>query len=554
MSTLSTRVKFLVLSGVILLAVVARLAGFVGLIGSDDLTYNHRAYEVLSGTFAPQRDHQASRLGLILPTAAAFRAFGINEIASAVFPLLCGMLSFGLVLWTGIRYLGWWTGLMAGALYALLPIDLFQATILLPDLPAASCMAASAVLMYRHSTDDSRKSAGAWLFLAGLLFGWAYLIKETSVFFGVFAAGYAVQQQWRRRQILWGWLWFAAGTLTLAGPEFMYYGWTTGSPFFRYMIVQIGHNVHLFSGGVYQGAELARRLTLDAFFLLFHVPDFSLVHVFALAGCVYSLWKRQAFVRFLSAWYICLLLLYNFASTSLTAYYPLVLFHRFFLVLSVPAVLVSAWFLQEMAQVLSTQRAPELRRLRMAVFIPVVPLAGVTILWFSWLTCAALMVWGLLVAFTVRLPRPARGRNVLDDAGQIMVIALVAVTLLPGLVLAIRGERARKGLTCERDLLPVLEAPLRHEVLTDRRTEPILEFLTQYQYEDLIQPFHDLDLTTVANVYIIANWERLFFLENMYGNRIPETLLNPPPSWRGPVRVGGSVNPCLIYQVPPTAE
>ena len=49
---LSPRMKLLALSSIVGLALLARSVCFVGLIGSDDLTYNQRAYEIVTGTFA----------------------------------------------------------------------------------------------------------------------------------------------------------------------------------------------------------------------------------------------------------------------------------------------------------------------------------------------------------------------------------------------------------------------------------------------------------------------------------------------------------------------
>jgi len=200
---------------------------------------------------------------------------------------------------------------------------------------------------------------------------------------------------------------------------------------------------------------------------------------------------------------------------------------------------------------LSSQQPQDLKRLRIALCVPVLALLATNVVWFSWITTGALFFFGVILAmtFSVALRQWLRTQNA-TRVRIIMPVVLLMATLLPGIILAARGERIRKGLTCEREILPLLEFPLQRVVYTDRRTEPILEFFYQYQNEDQILAFHDLDLTTVTHAYVIANWERLFFLERLYRNRIPETLYHPPSHWRGPVQIGGEVNPCLIYQVP----
>jgi len=390
------------------------------------------------------------------------------------------------------------------------------------------------------------------MFLAGILLGWAYLIKETSVFFGVFVVGYAGYYWWRHKRLFRGWGWFAAGVFIPVIAEFGYYSWTTGMPFFRYVAVQTDHNNSLFSGRHYQGLNLVRRLTLDTFFILFRVTDFSLLYVFVLAGCVYSIWTRNACIRFLAGWLGGLLLLYNFASTSLSGYYPLMLFHRFFLTISVPAVLICAWFLREISQVLLADHRRNMLRLRISLGIPMIPLLAVDIIRFSWLKTTALCVLVGLIAVTyiIAFRQWLRRHRVFGEKRIVVSGTLLLLLLLPGIVLSSSGERLRKGLTCEREIVPILGDQLRHPVYTDERTVSILEFFYQYQHKDLLVAFHDFDLATVENVYVIANWERLFFLNRLYQNHIPEVLFSPPAHWRGPVQVGGTGNPCLIYYVP----
>jgi hypothetical protein len=124
------------------------------------------------------------------------------------------------------------------------------------------------------------------------------------------------------------------------------------------------------------------------------------------------------------------------------------------------------------------------------------------------------------------------------------------VLLLPGIYMAAKGERPRQGITCERDVYHLLESPLAHTIYTDSRTETILEYFYQYQLDDQILQFDDADVNSLNNAYVIANWERLFFLNRVFFTPIPDFLYQPPSSWILRAQIGGEVNPCLIYEVP----
>jgi hypothetical protein len=104
--------------------------------------------------------------------------------------------------------------------------------------------------------------------------------------------------------------------------------------------------------------------------------------------------------------------------------------------------------------------------------------------------------------------------------------------------------------TCERDVRSLFEFPLAHTIYTDSRTEAILEYFYQYQYDDQILKFDDADVKTLTNAYVLANRERLIFLNRLYNVPIPNFLSHPPPQWKPYARIEKNGNPCLIYEIP----
>jgi hypothetical protein len=627
--TTEKKTYLLLISGIFLFAVAVRLVCFVGLIGSDDLNYNRSAYAIAQGTFTPQLDHQRTRLGLFVPVAGAFRLFGINELSSTLFPFVCFVVTFIVLIWMATTYFGRWVGIIAGLLYALLPVEIFNASILLPDLPAAAFIAVSGALFYWTETSSDRlrstmvtlptpypsqdnavelskspfalslskgffadgstssprteglksttlpsqegnsvhprKKFPSWegqgvgllsigsFLLAGLLLGVAYMIRETALFLGIFLAGYMMYKAWTRKTVQWSWLWFWIGFFLVIGAELGYYYWTTGNPLYRYYTIESGHNLSVLAlRDRVHGLSLLRRLTLDQLLVLFQVPDFGFSYFFIFAGIIYGIQKRVAYLRYFIGWFITFFLLFNFSSTSLVEYYPIRPIPRYFIVLTVPGIIIMSWYLREMATFLTANPGKGMGFFRVSLLFPFLLAFVINLFWFSIATTLLLVSITpiVLMAFSECLRTWFRIRLSPKYVAIVPPLIFLYLNILPGIYTAAKGERPRKGITCERDIRPLLEFPLTHTIYTDERTEAILEYFYAYQDDNQIKQFREADVTTWKHAYVIVNWERLLFLNRLYQIPIPEFASHPSPQWRLYTLLGDELNPCVIYEVP----
>lgn len=566
MVMISTKEYLLGISAIFLLAATIRIICFVGLIGSDDLTYNRSAYDIATGAFSTQLSHQRTRIGLLLPVAGMFKVFGVNEQSSIAFSFLYFLMTLGFLIYTGTIYFGKWPGIIAGLLYTFLPIEIFHPTMLLPDFPSAACIALSGSILYhvdRHAmttipcqsqnTRITHAKTYGYIFLGGIALGWAYLIKETALFFGVFVIGYMGYKTFIGKTFQRSWLWFWAGFLLIIGAELCYYYWVTGNPLYRYFTIEFGHNLSKLAlrDRVY-GLALLRRLTLDQFLVLFHVPDFGFYYFFVLAGIIYGIQKHIICLYYFIGWFLTFFLLFNFASTSLLEYYPIRPIPRYFITLSFPGLIIMSFYLVEFKNFLLIKHEKDMTFFRVSLLIPFMLMFVMNLLWFSVATTMFLlcMFFLLLMSFFNRL-RTWFGKRLTPWQKQVILpLMLLYIAILPGIYTVAKAERPRQGITCERDIRPLLEFPLTHTIYTDTRTESILEYYYEYQYDDYIKNFDESDVTTREDVYVIANWKRLLFLNRLYNTTIPEFLHQPPRHWKPYARIGDDVNPCLIYKIP----
>jgi hypothetical protein len=124
------------------------------------------------------------RLGLELPVAVLHRIFGTSEVAYYTVPILSAALLSVSIYLIGKALFSRRVGFFSGLWIIFIPNLIQDAGHLLPDLPATACSAAAFAVLFsyfgakEHKRDfSSRRSL--WIFiLAGLLFGWSYLIKE----------------------------------------------------------------------------------------------------------------------------------------------------------------------------------------------------------------------------------------------------------------------------------------------------------------------------------------------------------------------------------------
>jgi len=81
------------LAAVFTAALLIRPACFTGLVASDDLGYARYARQISEGSYRLYPHHYAIQYGVIVPLAALYRRFGVQERTTVGFPLLSSSLA-----------------------------------------------------------------------------------------------------------------------------------------------------------------------------------------------------------------------------------------------------------------------------------------------------------------------------------------------------------------------------------------------------------------------------------------------------------------------------
>lgn len=205
--------------------------GWVGHEASDDRAYISMAEAWLGNFPAVPGSHWAVRHPLILPISASFYLFGPGEVQSILPVLLYGLALIVLIYAGTVRVFGQRPAMLVTLLLLLTPLVTERMTVAGVDIVEAFYVFAS-LGCFLIAAD--RQGAAAWLLLAGLCAGLAYLSRETSVALIVF---YGLSFLIRPPVIRWRYFIMAVGFCLIIGGEMIYYALVADNALLRFEIV-----------------------------------------------------------------------------------------------------------------------------------------------------------------------------------------------------------------------------------------------------------------------------------------------------------------------------
>jgi 4-amino-4-deoxy-L-arabinose transferase-like glycosyltransferase len=362
----NSRLYIFLLFLVLLSATILRIYEFRGFGAVDDAAYAQIAHKVSEGSFtAGSYKGPAAfplRVGIIYPTALLFRHIGVSEWSMVFFPFLISLLSVLLAYICTNYFFGPRAALIAAAIWGFLPLDAFHATILSPDLPAAF-FGSLAVIIILHIVDSNIQNK-FFLFgggiAAGVSFGLSWLCKESVAYMVPFCAFLMIStlnKNWKRN--LPTWIGVAVGSVGVLSVEMFVYYKATGDWLFHFKETERNYtqykNAFFVEGAKFTGLgagghfkAILRRLLLDGPLTIFFNVQLLYLPLIGAIICLHALYWRNKSLLVPCIWFATLVLMYNFSSSSLKAYAPIVLFDRYLYPVLLPAVVVTAAFLENL--------------------------------------------------------------------------------------------------------------------------------------------------------------------------------------------------------------
>lgn len=306
------------LAGLLLLAAVLRLVYFTGLQTGDDIVYSRIAVDRLNGKVGVSMT-QETRSGFLLPIVVSYALFGAGELPLVLYNLACSLGLVATVFFLSSRFFGLAGAAVSAAVAAFHPILVRYASECHADTPLALWIAL-AVLVFLLALESDPGSR--LRLLCGLLLGWAYLHKETTIYMGLFFAGHWIAT---RRS----WKWYLPIALPVAGvfvAELIGFAALTGNPLERYAMIRRWHAGQYMAERYTTAGSILRRQFVELPLLLFtpwYGRNFTgLVNLVCLAAGGFLLWKRDALARVTAGWFLTFYAAYCFWPSSLSPFLP----------------------------------------------------------------------------------------------------------------------------------------------------------------------------------------------------------------------------------------
>ena len=363
-SFIQTKQKILLISILIPAAFAVRCFFFTGGIrGSDAYAYALHAYDIASGQYDPKLIFffYGFRYSVLLPTAASYISFGVNDLSSSFIPYLFSICNIALIFIIGERIFNWRIALIASILLIFYPLDIIYANVLSPD-SVVPLLCSLVILCYLVAEQNSHRYGYqvAFLTLAGFFIALAMFARVTSIF--LFAA-IAIHKIMNRR--IAGLLWISMGLVTPILVEAMYFYLCSGDPFLE---------IHRITS-----SEIALSFQRDFDISLLFYPkamfgfDLTGLAFYGLTWWLVSGGLLCAFIRkdknmfLLSLFLIVPFLGFEFGLQSLKEGIPIVKHYAYLSLISGPAILISAYFIQHI-----TSHYVEFRTISVGILIVVI--------------------------------------------------------------------------------------------------------------------------------------------------------------------------------------
>ena len=320
---------------ILLFAALIRLAFFRGALGTDEITYITQAQHLLNGDIGHTIYIGAVRYGINGFQALSIRLFGNGMAGAAGLYFLCWLGNALLAYWFAYRLWGCRAAIWTGLALAVLPLDAALATSLNPDPYLALFISSSLVVFFFAESHDSHPL----YFVAGLLAGWVFWIKEEVIVFGLIFVIYAAfQRRWRT-----GWLWFILGGFLCCVADLLFFWVTYNDPFYHYSVVRLAIDDQLATQSL--GVTSPWAYLGYLFVKIYHT---GLLGWLALAGCVLALRRpAEPGTRFVLIWGIGLLLIFSLFPVSLLPPEFIRKTATYMEIFVTPLALLAGWFLAQ---------------------------------------------------------------------------------------------------------------------------------------------------------------------------------------------------------------
>ncbi|MFI5218192.1 MAG: hypothetical protein ACHQNT_01800 [Bacteroidia bacterium] len=299
---------------------------------ADDLCYVQEGEKIVNGVYEWNDSPKNHRLGIILPSLFFIRVFGNNPYSVSLFPLLCSMATIAFLYFFLLKF-NFLLAITSSILLSFNIIQIIYSTVLFPDLIVSLWAFLMVVMIY-----EGRKKENNFLkySLLGILFFLiGFFTKEIILLILPFAMVISYFDLKKGSSIKF-WKSFYVLLVSCIGIIFLISYLLKGDGLFIYNSIEKNHNDAFVLP--MNSMEIINRLTIApikflfenygyTFLILLAIPAFFIKEKNKEEGNLFFYWK---------IYFVCLLILLWFGTSSITRWAPILLFDRMWMMLIVP--------------------------------------------------------------------------------------------------------------------------------------------------------------------------------------------------------------------------
>ncbi len=353
------RNTFFNISTIIILALIVRVLFFSGFALGDDPNYADDARTILDGSYPPLCDLCvfSFRPLLLYSISLSFQWLGWSEFNFVLPILLSSLMCIYLIYKLAEMLFDKNTGLLAALLLSVYPLDVIHATTMSNDIMLSMLVALSMLLVLKGFKSTKRASPLCFA-SAGAVLGIAAGVKITAIpAIGLFVL-ILLWCSWEEKRFNKGTVLFIMAWALVQAIFAATYYIKTGDFFANIHAELIFNKKFNPSGFVNTASSLKNALLFYPKYMLclqaeghpdYEFYPYGFVYPVFLLGALFFVCKRDRKAVILLVWFTYLFLMMEFAPLRISPYYqPIHRLVRFLSIISIPTLLLVAYFLKQL--------------------------------------------------------------------------------------------------------------------------------------------------------------------------------------------------------------
>lgn len=305
---------------------------------TDDLCYVQEGEKFLNGIYQFNDSPKNHRLVVILPALLFTQLFGVNSFAISLWSLVCSLATIS-ILFVFLKKIDLELAIISSLLVSLNIVQVIYSTVLFPDI-IVSFFALLVMLMIFSGRENHEEKKYAFATVIFLIIG--FFTKEIIILLLPLILFLSITDLKKKQsEKFWKffYMWFSiALVMVLITSKIL-----KDDFFFLYNCVEKNHNEVFISG--YNLNDLLKRITYEPVVWLNNQLGYIFLFILAVPAIIEGLKKNNRFQNlesFFSIYFIGLLSVYWFGSSSVTKYAPILLLDRMWLLLIIPLCVLCA--------------------------------------------------------------------------------------------------------------------------------------------------------------------------------------------------------------------